>query len=286
MLEKLLVRTARHIAAYRTAVDDAPVFPTLDFDAVRAVIGGPLPDGPQAAELVVDQLVAGVEPVMVSTTGPRYFGFVIGGALPASTAAELLAVGWDQPAYNHLSSPGSAVVEEVAGAWLLELLGLPADASFGFVTGAQGANTVCLAAARHHVLANAGWDVERDGLTGAPVVRILASEERHATVDRSLRLLGFGSGSLDLVRADDNGAIDITALRHALAETPEGPAIVCLQAGNVNTGACDDLGAAVESAHEHGGMGSRRWGLRAVGGCESDQEAPCAGYRDCRLVGY
>jgi len=200
MLEELLVRTARHIAAYRTAVDDTPVFPTLDFDAVRAAIGGPLPSGPQAAELVVDQLVAGVEPVMVATTGPRYFGFVIGGALPASTAAEFLAVGWDQPAYNHLSSPGSALVEEVAGAWLLELLGLPADASFGFVTGAQGANTVCLAAARHHVLANAGWDVERDGLTGAPKVRIARERgtprhRRSLVATLGLRKWLAGSGS-------------------------------------------------------------------------------------------
>ena len=252
MLEPLLVRTARHVAAYRTAADDAPVYPTSDLDAGRAAIGGPLPTEPRAAELVVDQLIAGVETLMVATTGPRYFGFVIGGALPASTAAELLVTGWDQPAYNHLSSPGAAVVEEVAGAWLLELLGLPPTASFGFVTGAQAANTVCLAAARHQVLADAGWDVERDGLVGAPKVRIIASEERHATIDRSLRLLGFGSGSLDLVPADANGAIDSSALARLLVDTPKGPTIVCLQAGNVNTGACDDLTAAVSSAHDHG----------------------------------
>ena len=191
-LRALLARTADRVAAYREAAAEAAVFPDVDLDAVRAAIGGRLPDGPAPAGEVVDQLVAAVEPAMVATTGPRYFGFVIGGALDAATAADMLAVGWDQPAYNHLSSPASAVVEEVAGAWLVELLGLPGDVSFGFVTGAQGANTVCLAAARHQVLADVGWDVERDGLAGGPAVRVLASEERHATIDRSLRLLGLG----------------------------------------------------------------------------------------------
>ena len=160
-LRALLARTADHVAVYREAASEAAVFPDVDLDAVRVAIGGRLPDGPTPAGEVLDQLVAAVEPAMVATTGPRYFGFVIGGALDAATAAEVLAVGWDQPAYNHLSSPVSAVVEEVAGAWLVELLGLPGDVSFGFVTGAQGANTVCLAAARHQVLADAGWDVER-----------------------------------------------------------------------------------------------------------------------------
>jgi glutamate/tyrosine decarboxylase-like PLP-dependent enzyme len=251
VLEPLLLHTARQVAAYRDAVEDAPVFPTREVDEVRAAIGGPLPESPVDPEQIVDTLVADLGPAMVATTGPRYFGFVIGGALPAATAAEILAVGWDQPAYNHLSSPGAALVEEVAGAWLLEVLGLPADASFGFVTGGQAANTVCLAAARHHVLAVAGWDVERDGLCAAPPVRILATEERHATIDRAVRLLGFGTGAIEPVPTDDNGAIDVEALARALV-AGTGPTIVCLQAGNVNTGACDDLRAAVGYAHEYG----------------------------------
>lgn len=251
-LEPLLLQTAQRIASYRASVKDSPVFPRLDLDAVRAALGGPLPDGPQSADRVIDQLVTGVEPALVATTGPRYFGFVIGGALPAATAADLLATGWDQPAYNHLSAPAAAVVEEIAGAWLVEVLGLPPGTSFGFVTGAQGANTVCLAAARHHVLGRAGWDVERDGLVGSPKVRILASEERHATVDRSLRLLGFGTAGLELIPADSNGAIDVPALARALTDRPGGPTIVCLQAGNVNTGACDDLAGAVAVIHHHG----------------------------------
>jgi len=251
-LETLLVDAAHHVAAYRATVPDATVYPQVDLDAVRAALGHRLPDGPCPARDVVDQLVAAVEPAVVATTGPRYFGFVIGGATAAATAADVLAVGWDQPAYNHLSSPAAAVVEEIAGAWLVDLLGLPPGASFGFVTGAQGANTVCLAAARHKVLADAGWDVERDGLVGAPAVRVLAGAERHATIDRSLRLLGFGTGVIEPVDTDGNGAIDVGALRQVLAGRPSGPVIVCLQAGNVNTGACDDLAGAVAAARVHG----------------------------------
>ena len=252
-LGPLLARTAAHMAEYRAAADEAPVFPAVDLDDVRAAIGGPVPEDPTPASGVIDQLIAGVEPAVVATTGPRYFGFVVGGALAAPTAAELLVAAWDQPAYNYLSSPSSAVVEEIAGAWLTDLLGLPAGVSTGFVTGAQGANTVCLAAARHKVLAGAGWDVEQDGLIGAPPVRVVATGERHATIDRTLRLLGFGAGVLEPVATDANGAIEVEALAAALAQGPPGPTIVCLQAGNVNTGACDDLAAAVPVVHEHGG---------------------------------
>src|SRR5579884_2654206 len=162
-LQALLRHTADRVAAYRDRADEAPVFPDVDLEDVRRAIGGPL-----AADRVVDRLAAAAEPAMVATTGPRYFGFVVGGALDGATAADVLAVGWDQPAYNPVMAPAAALVEEVAGAWLVELLGLPRDASFGFTTGAQGANTVCLAAARHQVLADAGWDVEADGLSGAP----------------------------------------------------------------------------------------------------------------------
>jgi glutamate/tyrosine decarboxylase-like PLP-dependent enzyme len=272
-LRSLLARTADHVADYREAGADARAFPELDLAAARAALGGALPDGPTPADQVVDELIAAVEPALVTTTGPRYFGFVVGGALDAPTAADILATGWDQPAYNHLSSPAAALAEEVAGRWLVDLLGLPSGVSFGFVTGAQGANTVCLAAARHKVLADVGWDVERDGLHGSPVVRIIAGEERHATIDRALRLLGFGAAALEPVGADANGAIDLVALRRVLAAGPAGPAgvaesagpagvaesaesagpaIVCLQAGNVNTGTCDDLAAAVAIAHEYG----------------------------------
>ncbi|HYA44224.1 MAG TPA: pyridoxal-dependent decarboxylase [Acidimicrobiales bacterium] len=251
-LRALLARTADHVATYREAATEARVFPNLDLSSMRAAVGGRLPDAPTPAREVIDHLIDAIEPAMVATTGPRYFGFVVGGALDAPTAADMLTVGWDQPAYNHLSSPAAAIIEEAAGAWLLELFGLPASVSFGFATGAQGANTVCLCAARHKVFGDAGWDVERDGLAGAPPVRVVASEERHATIDRSLRLLGLGTDTLEPVPADSNGAIDVPALRRVLASKPPGPTIVCLQAGNVNTGACDNLAGGIAAAHEHG----------------------------------
>jgi glutamate/tyrosine decarboxylase-like PLP-dependent enzyme len=251
-LRSLLARSADHVASYREAVSTQRVFPDVDVEAARLGLGGGLPGGATSAGDVVDQLVAAVEPVMFATTGPRYFGFVIGGALDAATAADVLAVGWDQPAYSYLSSPASALVEEVAGRWLVELFGLPRDVSFGFVTGAQAANTVCLAAARHKVLADVGWDVERDGLCGGPAVRVVVNEERHATIDRSLRLLGLGAGVIEPVPVDAEGAIDVDALGNVLASKPAGPTIVCLQSGNVNSGACDDLAGVVNTAHQHG----------------------------------
>jgi glutamate/tyrosine decarboxylase-like PLP-dependent enzyme len=198
---------------------------------------------------VIEQLATAVEPALMSTAGPRYFGYVIGGALEAATCANLLTTGWDQVAFNATTSPAAAIVEEVVGDWLKDVFGLPRQASFGLVTGGQGANSVGLAAARHRVLARAGWDVEAEGLTGAPRIRVVASEERHATIDRSLRLLGIGSKAVDSVATDANGAIDVEALVGVLGEGPDVPTIVCVQAGNVNTGACDDLVAACEAAH-------------------------------------
>jgi glutamate/tyrosine decarboxylase-like PLP-dependent enzyme len=251
-LGALLADAAARAAAYRARGPDARVAPPGDVTAtVRAALGW-MRDGPTDAAQVVDELVRAVEPGLVATTGPRYFGFVVGGALPAATAADVLATGWDQPAFNAVTSPAAAVVEEVAGAWLAEVLGLPAGVSVGFVTGGQGANTVALAAARHRVLADVGWDVERDGLTGAPPVRVVASVERHATIDRALRLLGLGSGAVTPVAADGQGRVDVGALATALTRLPPGPRVVCLQAGNVNTGACDDLVAGVDAAHRAG----------------------------------
>ncbi|WP_410648387.1 pyridoxal phosphate-dependent decarboxylase family protein [Amycolatopsis sp. cmx-4-54] len=245
-LRDLLADVAARVTRYRESVADVPVFPD-DTTGVREKLGD-LPERPAAPADVIRRLADAVESALVANTGPRYFGFVTGGALDAATAADMLATGWDQPAFNKITSPAAAIVEEVAGEWLKDVLGLPSGASYGFVTGGQGANTVGLAAARHHVLARAGWDVERRGLSGAPPLPVVASEERHATIDRSLRLLGLGTDAVRPVRADGQGAIDIADLERKL----DGPAIVCLQAGNVNTGAFDDFAAATEIAHRHG----------------------------------
>ena len=251
-LRHLLHRSAERAADHRESVAERPVFPHhVDAEVLRAAFGA-LRDGPTAAAAVVDELVEVVEPALVATTGPRYFGFVTGGALDAATAVEVLTTGWDQIAFNGVTSPAAAAVEEVAGVWLKDLLGLPAGASFGFVTGGQAANTVCLAAARHHVLAAAGWDVEQDGLHGAPPVRVVANGERHATIDRALRLLGLGAGAVQPVATDGQGAIDVADLGRVLGEGRARPTVVCLQAGNVNSGAFDDLAAATATAHDAG----------------------------------
>jgi glutamate/tyrosine decarboxylase-like PLP-dependent enzyme len=251
-LRKLLQWAAERIGDYRERADRLRVAPSLDLRRVRERLGGPLPDEGLDPSAVVDELAAAVEPALVTSVGPRYFGYVIGGSLDAAMAADLLAAGWDQVAFNATTSPAAAIVEEVVGEWLKSAFGLPSHASFGLVTGAQGANTVALAAGRHRVLARVGWDVETEGLVGAPALRILASEERHATIDRALRLLGIGVAAIEPVKTDANGAMDVDALRRALDAGVEASTIVCLQAGNVNTGACDDLGAACEIAHRFG----------------------------------
>jgi glutamate/tyrosine decarboxylase-like PLP-dependent enzyme len=251
-LMSLLQRAAEVAADYRASLPDRPVQAPVHPDALLERFGGPLPRTGTPAAQVVEDLVAAADGGLMSSAGPRYFGFVVGGALPAATAADVLATGWDQCAFNDALSPAATAAERAASRWLLELLGLPATATVGFVTGAQAGNTVGLAAGRHQVLRSAGWDVERDGLQGAPRVRIVAGEERHATIDRSARLLGLGSAAITPVAAGPQGAIDLDDLRRVLAAGPAGPTILCLQAGNVNTGACDELRPAIDLGREHG----------------------------------
>ena len=250
-LSDQLLRTAERVAGYRAGVGERPVAPSFDPEAVRAGLGGSLPNRGAAPDAVIHQLVEAVEPALTATVGPRFFGFVVGGSLDSATCADILATGWDQLAFNAASSPVSALVEEVAGAWLKEALGLPEECSFGLTTGGQGANNAGLAAARHRVLARTGWDVEAHGVNGAPAIRVVASEERHATIDRALRLLGLGAEAVQPVPAGGNGAIDAVALARALDDGAGAPTIVCVQAGNVNTGACDDLAAACEAARRN-----------------------------------
>ena len=251
-LEHLFVRAARAAAEHRRTVTDRPVVTAVPAEEVRQAFAGPLPEDPTDAEDVLTRLLSAAEGGVTGTVGPRFFGFVIGGGLPAASAADILAVGWDQPAYNETLSPAAGAAERAAGTWAKELLGLPEEASAAFVTGAQAGNTVGLAVGRNEVLARAGWDLARDGLYGAPRIHVVAGEERHATVDRALRLLGMGTASLRTVRADSNGAIDVDDLGAVLGELAGLPTIVCLQAGNVNTGACDDFAAAVPVARAHG----------------------------------
>ena len=250
--EDLFVRVARVAAEHRASAGDRPVAGTASREDAWAAFDLPLPEDPTPADQVVDELLAAAEGHLVGSVGPRYFGFVVGGSTPAATAADLLAVGWDQNAFNPVLSPAAEAAERAAGGWVKDLLGLPGGASVGFVTGAQAANTVGIACGRHRVLEQAGHDVETDGLVGAPRVRVVTGSERHATIDRSLRLLGLGTASLVPVLTDDHGTIDLADLEQVLGQEPDRPTIVCLQAGNVNTGASDLFAQAVPLAKEAG----------------------------------
>ena len=251
MTEQALETAAAHATRFLRGLPERPVAASAGVEELRARLGGPLPDGPSDPAEVVAQLSELADDGLVASAGPRYFGFVVGGSLPAALAADWLAAAWDQNAGLFVLGPAAATVEDVAAGWLTGLLGLPATATCGFVTGGLGANFAGLAAARNHVLARAGWDVERDGLIGAPPVEVVVGAERHVTIDVALRYLGLGSGRLRVVPADDQGRMDAAALPEVLAAV-EGPTIVCAQAGNVNSGAFDPLPAICAAGHDHG----------------------------------
>jgi glutamate/tyrosine decarboxylase-like PLP-dependent enzyme len=239
-LKEALDLTAAYAAQFLGTLDERPVRAEASIEELREALDGPLPEAGREPAQVIAELIAAAEPGVVAMPGGRYFGFVIGGALPAALAADWLTSTWDQNAGLVAAGPSAAVVEEVALGWLRELLGLPGHVSAGFVTGCQMAHVTALAAARHHVLDAAGWDLARDGLQGAPRIRVLVGEERHVTVDRALRYLGIGSAQIEVVPADEQGRMRSEALRSALAPAT-GPTIVCAQAGNVNTGSFDPL---------------------------------------------
>ncbi len=249
----LLSRTAEIAAAYLASLETRPVGPPVDLAALRAALGGPLPEYPTDSLEIIETQAAAADPGLVASAGPRYFGFVVGGGVPAALAADWLASAWDQNAGLYVLSPAAAVAEEVAGAWLIDLLGLPEGTSVGFVTGATMANFTALAAARHSVLAQTGWDVERQGLQGAPEVTVVTHEGTHVTVYASLQMLGLGREGRGVrkIASDDQGRMQPKALRETLAGI-DGPTIVCAQAGNVNSGAFDPFQDIVAIAHEHG----------------------------------
>ncbi|MFL5981870.1 MAG: pyridoxal phosphate-dependent decarboxylase family protein [Gaiellaceae bacterium] len=234
----LLQRTADLAADFLDSLETRPVFPHVSVEELRAGLGVPLQDEPLDPQLVVEELAAAAEPGLVAMPSGRYFGFVIGGGLPAALAADWLTSTWDQNAGLYVGGPSASVIEQVVRDWVCDLLGLPPQSSIGLVTGTQMGSVTALAAARFRVLQRAGWDVGRDGLAGGPRVRVIVGDKRHITIDRALRLLGLGEP--ETVAADAQGRIDAAALRTALADHT-GPAIVCAQAGEVNTGAFDPL---------------------------------------------
>jgi len=241
----LLRLTAEISADFVEGLDERPVLPEVDLEALRAALTRDLPDAPTDARAVISELAANSDAGIAAMAGGRWFGFVLGGSVPAALAADWLTSAWDQNAGLFAPTPAAAIVEEVAGGWLRELLGVPTAASFGFVTGCQMAHVTALAAARLHVLHERGWDVGDDGLYGAPPIRVVVGATRHVTVDRALRLLGMGAP--DIIGADDQGRMRVEEL-----ELDERPTIVCTQIGDVNTGACDDVSAIVERTHASG----------------------------------
>jgi glutamate/tyrosine decarboxylase-like PLP-dependent enzyme len=243
----LLARTALIAADWLRTLDQRPVAERATVDELRRRLGGQLPDGPVDPLTVVEDLARAAEPGLLAIPSGRYFGFVIGGGLPAAVAADWLTSVWDQCPGFYACGPAASVAEEVAGGWLRQLLGLPEGASFAFVSGCQMAHLTCLAAARHHVLQAVGWDIEELGLNGAPPIRVLVGARRHVSIDRALRFLGIGRAGLTVIPADSSARMRVSRLRAELA-AGDGPAIVCAQAGEVNTGAFDPLDEVADAA--------------------------------------
>ncbi|MBA8823768.1 glutamate/tyrosine decarboxylase-like PLP-dependent enzyme [Saccharopolyspora lacisalsi] len=218
---------------------------------LREALSRALPEEGSDDAQVIDELVRDTDAGILASAGGRFFGWVIGGGTPAALAADWLTSTWDQNAALHACGPAEAVIEEVAGDWLKQLLRLPPEASFAFTTGAQQAHVTALAAARTKVLADRGWDVERRGMAGAPTLRVLTSGTQHASIERAVRLLGLGADCLHPTDTDDYGRIDLTSLQRRLAEQ-DAPTVLCLQAGEINTGAFDSFTEACRLAHDHG----------------------------------
>lgn len=244
--------------SYLESLPERPAYRMAAPDEVRAVVRRPLPEESTPAHEVVADLARDVEPFVTAHSCGRFFGFVIGGLHPASYGAEILISTWDQNAGLYAPAPGAAVLEEVAGEWLLELLDLPRDAAIGFVTGGQMASFTCLAAARDAVLRDADWDVEARGLQGAPRVNVVVKSEKHSTVARALRYLGLGYNNAIEVASDAQSRIDAAELDRALADI-EGPTIVCVEAGNVNTGSFDPFEQVADAVEAHRKRGNPSW---------------------------
>src|SRR3954451_8444935 len=228
-----------------------PVGAQEGLEELRERFARPLTDAGEDPRTVIADLAQNADPGLIASGGPRYFGFVIGGSLPLALAADWLTGAWDQNGGGFVASPALSVVEEVAADWVRDVLGLPPQSSIGFVTGCQMAHFTCLAAARHAVLRDAGWDVEAQGLQGAPEVRVVAGADAHVTVQVACRMLGLGAERVREVATDDQGRMLTDALRAELARY-DGPTIVCAQAGEINTGAFDPFGEIVDACRERG----------------------------------
>lgn len=249
---RVLSLAQHHAFSYLQNLDRAPVGATVDVQTLRQRISKPLGGSGLPPEQVVTELVKDVEGGLLASAGGRFFGWVIGGALPAALAADWLTATWDQNAALYATAPAAAVVEEVAGLWLKDVLRLPAHASFALVSGCQMAHVTCLAAARHAVLAERDWDVEARGLYGAPPIRILSSTQLHGSFERAVRLLGLGRNQVICLTSDTHDRLEPEALQKALEADPSAPTVVLLQAGDINIGAFDDFETLIPLAKRYG----------------------------------
>jgi len=251
---ELLRRTAELAIDYLSSLPERPVARQPDVAELRRELATELPEDGQDPRAVIEHLADVGGRAAVAMAGPRYFGFVIGGALPAAVAADWLTSAWDQNAGLYVAGPAASVVEEAVGAWLIDLFGLPPASGFGLVTGCQMAHFTCLAAARQSVLERVGWDATRRGLFGAPEIEVVVGAEAHSTVHTALQYLGLGRDRVRTVRTDEQGRLVARDLAETIRSIPrEAPLIVCLQAGNVNTGSFDPIREAVELAREREG---------------------------------
>ena len=241
-----------HAISHLEHLDETSVAATSDVETLRARVARPLPSEGIPADEAVAELVRNVEGGLLGSAGGRFFGWVIGGVLPAALAADWLTSAWQQNGALYATSPAGAIVEETVGAWLKDIFGLPDHASFALVTGCQMAHVTGLAAARHALLAKRDWDVEARGLYGAPPIRLLSSDVRHASFERAVRLLGLGHANVVDLPVDAEGKLVPRALAEELAKAPDAPAIVLLQAGDINIGAYDDFESIVPIAKQYG----------------------------------
>jgi glutamate/tyrosine decarboxylase-like PLP-dependent enzyme len=248
----VLERTVELALSYLQSLDAAPVAATTPLAELRRRLGRTLPAEGVDPVTVVEELARDTEGGLLGSAGGRFYGWVIGAGLPAALGADWLTATWDQNAGLYACSPAAAVVEEVCGTWLKDVLGLPASASYSLVTGCQMAHVTCLAAARHAVLSRAGWDVNRDGLSGAPKVRVLTSTEVHGTTTRAAKLLGIGTSNMTVLPSDPAGQLQPKVLRAALSREPDRPTIVVLQAGDVNCGTFDSFPDLIPLAQKAG----------------------------------
>lgn len=241
-----------HALSYLNSLDQTPVNPRDNAEGLRRRLFRELKGDPTDPTTVIEELVEDVEGGLLGMSGGRFYAWAIGGSLPAALAADWLTSAWDQNAALYACSPAAAIVEEVVGAWLKELLNIPTSASFALVTGCQMAHVTCLAAARHTLLARVGWAVEDRGLSGAPSIRLICSSSRHASIERAVRLIGVGTDNVIYLDPDDDEIMSAHALRSALQASAGRPTIVLLQAGDINTGSFDTFEDLVPIAHEGG----------------------------------